>query len=341
MRLQILTIAVLAVGLCGCGITRPFKASRRIDMAPFAENTISLVAEISYGLNHKNSAYLGKYADGPPIVEYREHWLRMRSVLRGVATYSLALVTISKSNLTEEERLEQLATFLDRMFRPVVQEPVHEFSIGPEELDRILADIRDRKNFLDGIGSAQPLIDEVANYSGAYLDIIKDSEQAAAAWLLEQITRDNADVVGFDELLREAQARSFRSLVVLAKYRQSQDEADVERLRVNDPQLEQFMPDRNQLSADEIKEVEDRLVFRLSELRDLKAQIAVDIEKYDMMVRELDGLVTAASQNLVRTRATIWVWSRTHARLAAGITDPAEVDIMGIAKRALNAALPM
>jgi len=333
-----LVIGCLSVSmLCGCS---HFRSSRHIDMAPFAENTITLVSEIGYGLNHEHALYLRKYMQEAPLVDFAERWGHMRPILRGIAAYSLALVTVSKSNLKESEKLDQLAVFLDRMFRPVVNSPLHEFPLSAAELDAILANIRAQKNFLDGLGAAQPIVDQVANYSGAYLDLIKLSQQEAEGYLMQRITEDNIDVMEFNEWLKEAQGRSFKSLNLLANYRKDLDERFIAEIRIVDPQLNEFLPKTNKLDAAQTKVVEDRLVFRLSELRQLKDQIAADLDNSRLMVQELDQLVIGASENLVRTRATIWVWSRAHSRLASGITDPAKIDMMGIAQRALKAAMP-
>lgn len=42
-----------------------------------------------------------------------------------------------------------------------------------------------------------------------------------------------------------------------------------------------------------------------------------------------------------RLNLAIVAWSRAHQRMAAGITDPAQIDIFGIAKKAAGAASPL
>lgn len=323
--------------MCGCSM---FRSTTRMDISPFAENTIAMVADVSYGLNQEHSIYLRKYMYGPPPQEYAAQWEMLRPVLRGIATYSLALVTISKSNLTEKEKLDQLATFLDRMFRPVVENPIHIMAMTSEDLDRTLAHIREQKKFLDGLRAAQPLVDEVARYSGDHLDATKVAERVAADWILEQVMLDNAEVMEFSDLLRAAQGKNFRSLLLLTEYRGSPDELIIDRIRENDPQLHRFLPSDNKPSVEQLQQVEDRIVFRLEEIRKMKGQIAQDLANFQLMTGELDELIKSSSANIIRTRATIWVWSRAHARLGSGITDPANVDMMAIAQKALKAALP-
>jgi hypothetical protein len=331
-----LILAVVSLN-CGCSM---FKSHTRVDMAPFAENTISLVADISYGLNQQHARHLRRYMGDEPLRAYQAQWQQMRPLLRGIAVYSLALVTISKSDLTETEKLDQLATFLDRMFRPVVDAPVQVMTMTSAELDDVLAHIRAQKKFLDGLRAAQPLVDLVAQVANDHLDRIKDLETAASTYLLEQLMLDNAEVLDFELLLKDAQNRSFRSLVLLSEYRRSPEPEFVVRLRENDPQLDELLPADDSLTVERMYEIEERITYRLGEIRLMKDQIAEDIRVFHASTSEMDDLVQGASATLIKTRATIWVWSRAHARLAAGITDPAKVDMMDIAQRALKAALP-
>lgn len=337
MKRMILGIMLGMLFFCGCSYVTP---QTHVDMAPFAEHTIQLVADISYGLNAGHAVHLRKYRNGEPVLAYQNHWERMRPVLRGIATYSLALVTISKSSMTEEDKLDQLATFLDKMFRPIVEKPIHELQMDVPELDRILADIRSQEKFLGGLRAAQPLINEVARWTGEELDATKKAEEVAEGWLMEQITLDFKDTVEFSDLLKAGQSRHMRSLVQLGHYRATEDEAAIAELREINPALHSFLPEGNKLTLEEVQVVEDRIIYALTETRQMKEQIADDMAEARAMVAELDDVVAAASNNLMRTRATIWVWSRAHARLAQGITDPAKVDMMGIAQNALKAALP-
>ena len=68
--------------------------------------------------------------------------------------------------------------------------------------------------------------------------------------------------------------------------------------------------------------------------------MAHDIDTYEILTHELFDAAKAADDNLRRTRVTVFVWSSAHRRLGAGITDPAKINMMDIAKKAMNAAIP-
>ena len=319
-----------------------FRSSRRLDVTPFAESTINLVAEISYGLDATHAVHLRRYRGGEPVAEYRAHWDFFKPVLRGIGIYSLGLVTISRSNITEKERAEQLADFLDRMFARRPADGQSNFALPRERIDEILADIRAQETFLDALGAAQPFVDEVARFSGEYLDIILASQDQVEAWLIKEIDQDYADIIAFSERAVVAQNRYLGNLATLSDYRQGRDPDGLRRLLEEDLELREIVPVGTEtIDAATLQALEDRLVIRLARTQELKENLAFDLDTYNKKNIELDELVLQASNNIKRTRLTIQIWAGAHRRLAAGITDPAKIDMMNVAKKALNAALPL
>jgi hypothetical protein len=249
-------------------------------------------------------------------------------------------VTLSKSDITKKERTEQLAKFLDHLLRPVAMREETVFLYGEEELDKILADIRSQENLLDGLRAAQPLIDEIARFSGEHLDGIKDTQDRAQAHLMEMIAGDHTEVLEFNDLLKESQSKTLHSLKLLSDYRHGYNENALDELLDTDRELREILPSARKASLKDLRSIEERLLFRLKGIRELKEQLVPDIEFYHNKIRELELAVEHATSNLTRARVTIIIWSRTHQRLAEGVTDPAKVDVMGLAKRALDASLP-
>jgi hypothetical protein len=311
-----------------------------MNIAPFAESTINLVAEINYGLDAQHAVYLRKYAGGEAVKEYREHWQYFRPVLRGIGVYSLGLVTLSKSDMSGKERAQEMADFLERLFADALVTSRSRLSLSPERLREILANIRGQKTLLDALGAAQPIVNEVARFSGEYLDIIKDSQDRTQAWLLGQIEADHEMVLAFNDRARQAQARYLYQLTRLSDYRQGRDDQALTELLESDRELHQMVPDAARVQPDDLQAMEDRLVARLTRTQELKEHIAFDIDSYARMTGELDELVRAANNNLRRTRLTIHVWAGAHRRLAAGITNPAKINMMSVAKQAMDIALP-
>lgn len=342
MRKRCLWGVVLLLGIVTASGCSNFRSSRRLNVTPFAENTINLVADISYGLDATHAVHLRRYRGGEGIAEYREHWKFFKPVLRGIGIYSLGLVTISRSNISEEQRAEQLAEFLDRMFARRLADGRSDFALPRERVDEILADIRAQKTFLDALGAAQPFVDEVARFSGEYLDRILASQDEVEGWLIEQIEHDFVDVIDLSERAVTAQNRFLRSLALLSDYRQGRDPDALRRLLEEDVELQEIVPVGTEtVDAQTLQALEDRLMTRLARTQKIKEQMAFDLDTYQQMNIELDELVLQATNNIKRTRLTILIWAGAHRRLAAGITDPAKIDMMGVAKKALDAAMPL
>ncbi len=71
MRRLALVIVILSIQT-GCTYV---KSKQKLDLAPFAENTISLPAEIEYGLTESSRLVnLRELWDDPAIIAHRREW---------------------------------------------------------------------------------------------------------------------------------------------------------------------------------------------------------------------------------------------------------------------------
>jgi hypothetical protein len=72
----------------------------------------------------------------------------------------------------------------------------------------------------------------------------------------------------------------------------------------------------------------------------LRGQLAPDVNEYRQARRELGLLNNEYKAGLRQGSVAIIAWARAHDRLASGITDPAEIDVLGIARKAAGGAVP-
>jgi hypothetical protein len=56
---------------------------------------------------------------------------------------------------------------------------------------------------------------------------------------------------------------------------------------------------------------------------------------------ELDTLAAVWNAELRKARVAVVAWARAHKRMAQGVIDPADVDVLGIARKASGAVLPI
>lgn len=337
---RLVLVMTAATLLAGCAATQPFRSSKRMDLAPFAETTITLATEIEYGLTETSRAiHLRRYWGDPVLAEHRKEWDRVRRLLKGVVAYSVELTMLGNSTLGDPERNRALANFLQPLAEPAMSAQREALHITPAGLDSILEDIRDQKTFIKGIAAAQPIIDEVSRIADLIFDDVELSLDHTAQHLMARIDSANGEVVKYDSLLRHARYRVLTEVTLLYAYRNTRDpEALAEMFRL-DPQLKELVESEQQLTLDEINAIEERLVRKLDIGKQWGEQIGADVDIYHSEQRALTDLYTDAALQLKRARATIIIWSRAHRNLARGITDPAQINIFDVTKKAVRAVL--
>ena len=58
-------------------------------------------------------------------------------------------------------------------------------------------------------------------------------------------------------------------------------------------------------------------------------------------MHELDDLVAVSTRGIKQSKAAIAIWRRSHQTMVAGITEPAAIDLFGIAQAALKKVAPI
>ena len=333
---KLILLAPVLMLLTGCST---FKKSQRLDLSPFAEYTVSLAADIEFGMTNGSKVhYLMDYRSDPVVKAHNEKWNYVRQLVRAVVAYSVEVTTLGGSKLKESERNEEFAVFLDRLVRPAIHEYPDTIHFTEAGLDSITADVRAQKSFLDALGSAQPVIDEIARLSELVFDDLQDSLDETADHLLARIEEDNRDIKFVRKRLKERQAEVVQSLGLLAKYRAGEKSILPELLEY-EPQLKDYLPTDREPTFEEVQRAEDRLLFLMEKAVDFKEQFAPDMAYYRNQVLELDGLYKFAMMHLKKSRITVMVWAKAHRDLARGITDPAAIDIFDITKKAVKTVM--
>ena len=328
----------LFVGLTGCS---HFRATQHLDLAPFAENTISLASEIEYGISESSRAvYLREFWQDPVIVAHRAEWEKVRALLKGVVAYSVELTTLGNSTLKGPERAQALADFLSPLAKPVIRsgggQTLH---LTPADIDSLIADIRTRKDLLDALNGAQPIVDEVARVADLIFDGVESSLDDTARHMMQIIDDANVDVVALKKLLRKRQYEIFQALVYGGEYRVGRDPDGLRKMFELDPQLRDYVKDENRATPEEMMVIEGRILMKLATGREFFQQIQPDIDAYNMQQQQMADLYADATHQLRRARVTIVVWSRAHRNLSQGITDPARINLFEVTKKALDTAL--
>src|SRR5512134_3175286 len=99
-RLGSRVLAALVVAGLGSGCAA-FKATKGIDVGPFAENTVGMIGEVQRASKPVMWVHLKKYQTLPSVLEIRKAFLPTRTLMRGVALYSTQVVSIYGSPISD------------------------------------------------------------------------------------------------------------------------------------------------------------------------------------------------------------------------------------------------
>lgn len=327
---QMLAAFVLMLFFFGCAA---FKSSHRMDLTPFAESMIAVAGDIQYSLEKEEIIYTRDLIVGPEVDHVRIMEDKVRAILRGAIAYSLEIVTLAQSNLSGSERAEFLADYLDGVLRPVLREPRPELNLTIAELDTILDDVRAQDELFEALNAAQPVITEVARAAGEIIEGTKDAVDKAGSVIEQKIVAENRGLIKMKRELRSAQVNSMMNLSLLGDYRRG-SKAALDSLLEREPSLKEVIRSTDRVMIQEIRAIEERMLFKLNALHQLREQLKPDLELYWNKQQELQRLLAVYHANLRKARIAFIVWAQAHERLAAGITDPAKIDVLGLAAAA-------
>jgi hypothetical protein len=335
----LLVILIISAGMLLPGCSK-FKSHKRMDLTPFAENMIEMAADIQYGLAQEEVIYLRKYMGLPENGELNVYLSKIRTVMRGSIAYSIEVVTLSSSTLTGPEQCVALADYLDDLLRPVLEAPAPPLHFTGADLDTILIETKQQTKLLDALGKTQPIVNEIARSMSEILDDANLAVNQANRTIGAAIEKDNEILLEGMRLIRNHQMNAIISVEYIAKYRRGNPEAFDTLLQMQ-PSLKEVVSSTSDPTREDLIAVEQRLIFLMKTMSDIRSHMTPDLELYWKQQAELEDLTKAYKSALRKAQVAMIAWSRAHQRLAAGITDPAKIDVLGLAKKAAKAAGPL
>lgn len=336
-RLPLLLLFLAALAVVSCS---SFRSKKRLNLGPFAEDMIAVAGDIQYGLGESRPVLIRAYLDVPESYDLDVNLRKIRAVVRACISYAVQVVTLAESRLSGPERAAALADYLDGLLRPVLEKPKPELNLTLKRLDELVADVRGQTTLLDALGAAQPVVDEIAYSAGELFDETKDVMDAVVDRARTRIDEDNRPIYEGDRTLKIYLVATLQDIGWIRAHRQG-DPAAIDSLLAHQPSLREVVNPGDGISNDELVAIEERLLFLLRSVRELREQLQPDIELYWERQRELDRIANNYNAALRQATVAVLAWSRAHKRLAAGITDPAQIDVLGIAKKAAGSANPV
>jgi hypothetical protein len=331
-----LSIALAALSLLtGCA---SFKASRRLDVSPFAQNTVGLIGEVQRANKPLEWVYLKKYEALPQVLEARRSSGPARELMRNIAIYSTQIVSIYESPLPESRKSQELGRYLDETIRARLKDnPDATPFLTQAELDKAVQGARSAPTFMAALGAAQPVVSAALAYGNHIYDIMDQSIGMADNELVARIEADHAAVKYEMARLEAMQLSTISAFRLLAEYRMGSGAA-LDSLRALDPESADVLGAGKKPTAAALAAAETDILERVDRLGQLHDKLNPQFEIYKVEQAELEQLRTQARESARLGRITLILWARSHRNLAAGIAVPAAIDVMGMVKSAAGQA---
>lgn len=321
---RLLCVLSLCLLLVGCSSSK-FTATTRVDLTPFADQTIALVDQAGFELFQRQAeaaSLLTRYLDleTPEVEAYITCRQQMFALAQQMMNYSLKIAALSTSNISDAEQVMAFAEYIENLGGATV---ISESEITPEGFQRMLTDIRQQTALLDALRMAQPLINEEIRY---FTTLFQRAEQLAEP-IREQIAMNidtrNADLLRFMDLIQERKALALRAIELIDSARPDQIEILKEALARNKLDPADFLTFSN-LSLDEALKIEQLLLNRLEIVERIRRQIDPELQDYHATHHELDQAFRNFYKRLNTARVRLFIWSKAHQKMAAGVKDPAQ-----------------
>lgn len=330
-----LLLALFALSLTGCA---SFRASKRLDVGPFAENTVGMIGEVQRATKPVVWVHLKKYDATPAVGEVRRAFLPARTLMRGVALYSTQVVSIYESSLPEDRKATELARYLDESIRIRLNDnPAAQRFLTQGRLDSSIVEVRRAENFLGALGAAQQVVSAALAYGNNVYDSLDVTIDVAASDITRRIEAEYAPLKARLAELTELQLDAMRAYTLLSRYRKGH-EAALDSLRSLDPEAAAALPGGKRPSDAAVDAYEKKILAQLDTNTSLRQELLQQFETYRAEQFELDELRTRALEAARLGRITLILWARSHKNLASGVTVPAAINVMGMVRSAAAGA---
>ncbi|HTQ80782.1 MAG TPA: hypothetical protein VMM92_12355 [Thermoanaerobaculia bacterium] len=336
VRLLVLPTVLLALAVTStaCSV---FQSSRRLDMRPFGENTVQMVGEMQKFQRPAPWVYLKKYSDDPKVLAVGSEHRALQALLRRVALYSLEVVALGESRLSEQAKVRELANYLQESVRPNIPDDTVNEVFGKGDLDEVISDVRTRKTFIDALAAAQPLVAAVQAAGLRIFDRFDERVSEAEKAVGAEIESEFAPLKRTIKELEDLQLRNMDSVTLIYQHRLGAPYALEELRRIYPPAAEQLPPGKEP-TAWQLEAAELGLVDELDRIQRLKDQLIPEFNIYKESQRELEALRILNEERARLGRATLTFWARSHKSLGMGVVVPPVIDMVALLRTATGSA---
>ena len=341
----VITVSITLL-LSGCSSSKWLK-TQSANLAPFAEQTISMVGELNYSVSREEIIYLRGMVDYMGGKEFLNRYQGLTAqvirMLKGMVAYSLQVVAISEQNISAEKKVNALADMIIALQSPVLKDDVVRFPMTQEAFDDIIKNIRASETYLEALQHSTKLINAFQQHAGNVLDETKTELASLSTKINDAIDDKYKWTRAFDEEWRLIRDEFYEAMIILSTYAKTRSSKDFKALRNSkNYHVKQAVKGKNSLSGPEMIKLHNKLTARMRVFNENSDFVEQDIHDYHKTILELEEIVKNHEDGMKLIRLTFIAWSRAYGRMAAGKTNPAEwFDIsetgsllMGAARRA-------
>jgi hypothetical protein len=336
-RGRLLALLALVAVASGCA---KFRAHRKLDMQPFAENTVTAMGEMRRLDAPPIWVRLRPLYDHPAVAEARREAVPMRELVKSVTLYSLQLVSLNESRVPDPQKAKELARFIRAASQQALgkEEDAAEISLTHARLDTILGEIERSETYMGALTAAEPIVNAVLARGLALTDVVDAAIVRSAAALEREVQARFGAMLANRAALLAVQERSMKGLAIAERIGFG-DEGAADELRQVVPLLAEILPPGRKAGMKEVQAALGSLGDQLARVKAALDQIEPQYQAYRESVLELDTLRSRANEQARLARSVLMLWARSHKNLAHGVEVPPAFDLAKIIGNSAGGAL--
>jgi len=325
---RVAALALLAASASGCSY---FMSTKKLDMQPFAENTVTAIGEMRKVEAPPVWIRLRPYFSHPTVLDARKSALPLLELVRGVNAYSLQVVSLNEARVSDETKVKELVRFLHGASQQALLEQGDEAEIAltKERREEILKDIGKKERYMDALMAAEPIVNAVLARGLDLADGVDRAIVRSVNTIEGEVQAQYAPMLANRAALLHLQERTLQA-EAWAEGLGFGDDAAAEELRKNVPVLAEYLPAGRKPSPKDQAAMVAALSAQALRIKAALEQMDPQYQAYRESVLELDQLRAKTTENAKLARSVLMLWARSHKNLARGVEVPPMFDLAKI-----------
>src|SRR5512138_991309 len=330
------SLTALATASSGCSY---IISTKKLDMQPFAENTVTAIGEMRKIEAPPVWIRLRPYFSHPAVLEARATAKPLRDLVRGVNGYSLLVVGLNEARISDRNKCRELAKYLRGASQQALLKDADEAEIAltAERRDAIVKEVEAKEKYMDALLAAEPIVNAVLTRGLALSDNVDAALTSAAAAIETEVQAQYKAMLANRAALLVLQERTILAQT-WGEALTFADDGAVAQLRRIVPVVASTLPAGRRPDEKDQRAVVAALSAQAARIKTALDQIDPEYQAYRESVLELDQLRAKTTENAKLARSVLMLWSRSHKALARGVEVPPMFDLAKIVMSSAGSA---